>query len=876
MKNAMQLAVLVAAAGLAVSANAQSPTLINVSGATLLENFLKAPAATNDYIDVDGDNVCGSCSPRAVESLNPTKSTTSYTSNDKWTIAYRLSGSVVGYTELVQHGQGCPTSPGVYPGLFVTGDAASVSGSNVVLGTGTTGAILEALASKLYHNGTIVYDFSGTSPVTGPLYTPANPGSSPVGANLSTLVTVAGNPALGAGWRCDLAPVDVPSTWVLQNGLTANASYTLTPATNGYGKNPRQAVDRAGVSTGYNNLLVDIGARNINTAAPDCNTIFDTNVAFVPIATITNYGTGVSQMDQNEIQHLFITGRMPTGENLTAVTREVGSGTRNGFCNANGFDPTWGVGENVGGASGQIPSSGNENLLGSSFRPSNKNGSGDEETVLRNCRLGIGYSGAERLSSSTVLRYDHVAVKCNLAGGTTYVRPTFDSYTNNVPGVNAGIYSIGGLEIFATVGDPRSSSNAIGGNTLGTDAGNTHPGLANKQAAAFINNITRSIAEFNSVPGDVSNIGMPGELAATLVIPIPARQYRNSLTNPSTLEVNPEYNATLQSAIVSGNFAQIGKAPQTSAFGATTLDGQSPARVTGVTYSDGVVGGGNYIKQSGASLGYNATLPTRNRIAGDFNGDGKRDLNDITEMMKAYWSRNSGPAWVAPNGTGAIAGAPGSDACIEILGDFDGDGSFTAIDVRYFADGLAIDPATGKLDRKKGFEAVDNAWFSLTGNNNFFGTTVPSGVTYAAGMSRFDIVGSGGIAPGWAPVGANNAIDAADRAYIAAQVAAVPGGADWSSIAQAVKVDLSADVTGDLRVDQADLDAYDALFSTACYANCDGSTGSPALSAADFTCFLTKFRAGDAYANCDGSTGSPSLTAADFTCFLTKFRAGCP
>jgi len=62
----------------------------------------------------------------------------------------------------------------------------------------------------------------------------------------------------------------------------------------------------------------------------------------------------------------------------------------------------------------------------------------------------------------------------------------------------------------------------------------------------------------------------------------------------------------------------------------------------------------------------------------------------------------------------------------------------------------------------------------------------------------------------------------------------------------------------------------------ACYANCDGSTGSPALTAGDFVCFLTKFRAGDAYANCDGSTGSPALTAGDFVCFLSKFRAGCP
>ncbi len=64
--------------------------------------------------------------------------------------------------------------------------------------------------------------------------------------------------------------------------------------------------------------------------------------------------------------------------------------------------------------------------------------------------------------------------------------------------------------------------------------------------------------------------------------------------------------------------------------------------------------------------------------------------------------------------------------------------------------------------------------------------------------------------------------------------------------------------------------------AAACYANCDGSTDVPSLTAADFSCFLSKFRAGDSYANCDGSTGAPTLTAADFACFLSKFRAGCP
>jgi hypothetical protein len=60
-----------------------------------------------------------------------------------------------------------------------------------------------------------------------------------------------------------------------------------------------------------------------------------------------------------------------------------------------------------------------------------------------------------------------------------------------------------------------------------------------------------------------------------------------------------------------------------------------------------------------------------------------------------------------------------------------------------------------------------------------------------------------------------------------------------------------------------------------CYANCDGSTTNPILNVADFSCFLTKFAAGDPYANCDGSTTAPTLNVADFSCFLTKFAAGC-
>ncbi len=63
---------------------------------------------------------------------------------------------------------------------------------------------------------------------------------------------------------------------------------------------------------------------------------------------------------------------------------------------------------------------------------------------------------------------------------------------------------------------------------------------------------------------------------------------------------------------------------------------------------------------------------------------------------------------------------------------------------------------------------------------------------------------------------------------------------------------------------------------TACYANCDGSTSTPRLTANDFQCFLNEFASGMSNANCDGSTVAPVLTANDFQCFLNAYASGCP
>src|SRR6185436_6158429 len=109
------------------------------------------------------------------------------------------------------------------PGNFVTGDNALVSGTNVVFGNTTSGPIQNSNASKQYYNGTLVYDTSVTPNVFGPLYTAANVAGLPVAANLSTLKAVTGAPAAG-GYRVDVTPVDVPSTWAVRGSGTSSAA----------------------------------------------------------------------------------------------------------------------------------------------------------------------------------------------------------------------------------------------------------------------------------------------------------------------------------------------------------------------------------------------------------------------------------------------------------------------------------------------------------------------------------------------------------------------------------------------------------------------------------------------------------------------------
>ena len=112
------------------------------------------------------------------------------------------------------------------------------------------------------------------------------------------------------------------------------------------------------------------------------------------------------------------------------MTRDSGSGTRNAAMNSIGVNPSWGVGENV----GPFSNSAAQDLLGPNFVPGNKGGSSRADGTLRNHRLAISYSGAERAVNSSIVsggRAEILDVRNDTLGGVGYFRPNLQAIVQN-------------------------------------------------------------------------------------------------------------------------------------------------------------------------------------------------------------------------------------------------------------------------------------------------------------------------------------------------------------------------------------------------------------------------------------------------------------
>ncbi|MEQ9096113.1 MAG: lamin tail domain-containing protein [Phycisphaerales bacterium] len=813
----------------------RGPYLVNISGATLFESFFQAPSSTNDFLDPDLDGFARRIGP-GIDQLAPggQRGSGGYDDDAHWIVTYRSTGSGNGLAEFVLTND---LDGPLAPTLFDT--TRDDDDPRVGLFSGD--------AENAYANREKWVDLA-TGTVPG-VYNAGNPGGSPFrsmmdGSYLVSPFTFPSTSSMG-GFRIDLAVLDVPSSWFATQA--GDGTLDAKPGSAGYGNAQIFATDKTGAPISQSNNLKSLGGlRPFDPANPpaatDTDVVFDTQIAFVPIAAIVNYGVGKQEIRQSDLRYGNATGRLSTGENLVFVTRDSGSGTRNGFQNSIGLDPSWGRGENIGAKNNDAQF----NLIGPDYLPSNKGGSGSMEATVINTRLAIGHTGAERASRWLFTgRADVLAVQNDLIGGTEFSRPTIDEVLDN----DQNGYTIGGPETFTTLGSPRAVAPSLGGR-IGTGL----PPMQNEQAAAYLNNITASIAAFEQAGmGTPETDFTPAEFLALNFVLSAATDFVQENEDPIGLIPNPDFNQSLQDEIRATSIV-LGDA-RLATFGSVSTTGLAPTRTAGVTYTDGVAGGGNYVDQAGNPVFYGSPLSARNGLAGDFNNDGLRNVNDIPAMIAALEDRASFE--------------PGSGVVLEIIGDFNGDGNFDVEDARYFADGLALSTATGNLDRVAGFEAVDDA--STSGN--FFGTIIGDGsIAYQSGWSRFDISNADGLTtPGWTPTaGADGLVDAFDRDYIVAQIAAANDGeANWDDINEAVLFDLSADVTGDLVVNQDDLDAIDAILGGACPADFDGD-GS--LTLFDFLAFSNAFDAGDARADFDGDG---SLTLFDFLAFSNAFDAGC-
>ena len=830
------------AAGTAIA----QPYVINIYGATLQRSFFDADASTNDAIDVDGDGVVR-------ENLAPTDSLEPYDItipgneqfNHWWSVSYSGVGSGNGLAGLVNWGQLCIATgadgveinsnraadnaqlnrevyvqAGIPVGFFNSGNPnaspiRSFKANPADISSGANPGVADGNLS-----GADFFEFLtrfGAGDLSVDFTSPANPGTPDgilTGADFFAFLNFFQNGAPNAWeatssvqvpqltcWNIDIAPTDVP--FVLFVTDTTNDGFPVqTPQAPGYGNNPRVATAKDGSPVSQGNKLRSLTPNsalaqargavtlNLNVNNPDQNTIFD-NVPFaVAVAHMVNYGAGYSQMTAAELRHGYATGRLPNGENLTFITRDSGSGTRNAGMNGICLDPSYGVGENIGLGKAN---NGIENIVGPNYEPSNWRGSTELRNAVVNTRLGIGTNGAERAVSRGWVfdgRADVLAVQND--GGVGYYRPTQANVLQNSTPESYRVVTPSSL---ATIGDPKASPSASASGPL-----NNNPRMDNPHAADYMNNLTRSIDDF--VAGTPATF-TPGEFLAETFVLAAALDAVPTLTDPCNWQPNTGLNATLQASLLANPSQLLNQLPTTFD---TNRSGRVPARTAGIDYTDRPATGGNvYVAIDGVTtFTQGANLPnggaSRNRLVGDGNGDGVRDINDAASLVRLYEVRaglQPLAAWIDPN---PVAGEP---ACPELLMDGNNDGNYDLEDLRYWADGLAL--VGGNLDRRAGFTELDNAFAG-----NLFGTVLITGKTYAAGDSRGDIAGNG-TTRGYAPVGHDFVVDALDIDYVYSQfkfernALVTDGEATWADITEAASFDLSADMNGDLVVDQADI-----------------------------------------------------------------------
>ncbi|MEM9753803.1 MAG: hypothetical protein AAF916_10520 [Planctomycetota bacterium] len=581
----------------------------------------------------------------------------------------------------------------------------------------------------------------------------------------------------------DFAPVDVPSTWFVTDTNTgafwANSPGAGAP-TAGYGNNPQQSNVLGGsLSTALNgaagqsnklksltpdekindNPLDGQTTLNLNTAAPNAQTLFDNGIVWTPIAGIANYGAQVDSdqagteadggIRKTTYQHGLVSGRTELGENLVFATRDSGSGTRNGFTNSMGVDPSWGSGENVGRkTSGDLNTSA---FLGPNFTPGNKGGSSRMEETVRNHRLAVGYTGLADVGSSRAGddsvsgNYQLLAIANDTEGdwdGESYVFPVLnkvgpnDDRTNTFNNVlfngdtNTG-FQVGANQTFVTEGNPFEGDIYIN-TTLqqlswvdedgeGTDwilhpetrlqdddgTINTDIRMASPYASAWMRNLLVSLEDAEN---ESSSDGQPGDVLANFYALTPAVEKLPNNGDTDRFITNPNFSQDLNDSLA----ANPANLPVDS-----IVDEYGPHSANSNRY-------GKYSRRvdlAAAPSGNASTDARRVSNAQRAALDGSIYDSDpaVGSVSLQYTDGSTGGSYIANDGTSLAEGAnmTAGDLYADrnaVAGDFDGNG------VRNSADVVAMINAYENSAPKAAADFANTAGNTISTRDNLAGS----------------------------------------------------------------------------------------------------------------------------------------------------------
>ncbi|MEM6751102.1 MAG: PEP-CTERM sorting domain-containing protein [Planctomycetota bacterium] len=866
---------------------------VNTTGATLFRGFYESASQGSDFIDADGNGVTTDLSVPTFDSLF----------GNVYNTQARGIGSGNGFQELINFGGNNGPGAAWSSGNYNSNDYATRNGLAVTPSSAFTGDVIFDVASvdvpsTFFATNTSAGPFWGNSPTTGGNAT-AGYGS---GDNDSFANTVSPNGALAAGGR--------------DNGL-------------------------ADLTAG----AVDL---NLNQATPDRQTLFDTTIAWTPIAYFANYGAqidsngaaagGEGEIKKSELQHLYLTGRASNGENLVAVTRDSGSGTRNGAANSISIDPSWANGDNVGQKSGSGDS--NFDRLGPEFNPTNKGGSSRMEGATQNHRLAVGYSGladgpsTSRAGDDSIDGDYHLLAIMNdidtddngVTFGTQYVYPTFSTASGDAAGnnvvfnadVNTG-YRSGGSQTFVTEGDPIAGDiyyNSATGDArfdnpgagyvlvsagTGANDGNSDIYMFSAHAALYMRNIIESLQSATLTP-TTDPTGTPGDFLASSFALNAGTQFLPDTDNTGDFEANPNLNAALI-ALYQSTPSELPSDVLSTQYGPDATNGNRYGKYPDRTnlsggafsiteYSDGRDGSGDLVTNAGAAVAEGGSMVAgnaiadRNAIAGDFDGDGDRDIDDINDMVTAYQNSLKAGAVSTTDAFGntlvsrdVTLADSDANAILEVIGDFDGNGSFDIADVLYGADGLfAWGRAGDKVNRYQNFVDVDTA---ATGGN-LFNVAVANGA-YDAGDSAGDLDGVLTAAPGFAPVLGDGTVNAADIDALYGLYVGIDQDADGVvfgiapefdqlEAAETIQSSLSGDLTGDLVIGQDDV-AF--LVNTILETNFGDGNLDGEVNLLDFDILAQNFGGPGGWATADWN-GDGNVDLLDFDTLAQNFGASAP